>query len=123
MVKMLWVSSGEDFPMGHANVLAQLRTGMARINSYLHRIGAADTDMCVCGQAPETMDQFLFRYTEWNTQHEGMRQVGQTKMGNLSFFVGGKAASDGPKWSPNLPAVRAAIRFGTETRRLDRMKF
>jgi ribonuclease HI len=102
-----------------SNVLAQLRTGMARINSYLHRIGAADTDMCDCGQVPETMEHFLFRCTKWDTQREGMRQVGQTKMGNLSFFVGGKAASDGPKWAPNLQAVRAAIRFALETKRLD----
>jgi hypothetical protein len=40
-------------------------------------------------------------------------------MGNLSFFLGGKAASDGPKWAPNLQAVRAAIRFALETKRLD----
>jgi hypothetical protein len=52
------------------DMLSQLRTGMARINSYLHRIGAAESDMCTCGQ---------------------------TMMGNLSFFLGGKAASDGPK--------------------------
>jgi hypothetical protein len=30
-------------------------------------------------------------------------------MGNLSFFLGGKAASDDPKWAPTLQAVRAAI--------------
>jgi hypothetical protein len=40
-----------------ADMLSQLRTGMARINSYLHRIGAA-----------ETMDHFLFRCTKWDTQ-------------------------------------------------------
>jgi hypothetical protein len=102
-----------------SNVLAQLRTGMARINSYLHRIGAADTDTCDCGQAPETMEHFLFRCTKWDTQREGMRQVAQAKMGNLSYFVGGKAALDGPKWAPNLQAVRAAIRFAMETKRLD----
>lgn len=102
-----------------ANVLTQLRTGMARINSYLHRIGAADTDMCGCGQALETMEHFLFRCTKWGTQRESMQQVAQSKMGNLSFFVGGKAASDGPKWAPNLQAVRAAIRFAMDTKRLD----
>jgi hypothetical protein len=71
-----------------SNVLAQLRTGMARINRYLHNIGAADMDMCDCGQAPETMEHFLFRCTRWDTQRESMRQVAQAKMGNLSFFVG-----------------------------------
>ncbi|KAI5456127.1 hypothetical protein BGZ63DRAFT_96006 [Mariannaea sp. PMI_226] len=29
-----------------ADMLSQLRTGMAGINSYLHRIGAAESDMC-----------------------------------------------------------------------------
>ena len=40
-------------------------------------------------------------------------------MGNVSFFLGGKAAADGPKWAPNLQAVRAAIRFAMDTKRLD----
>jgi hypothetical protein len=31
-----------------ASVLAQLRTGMARLNGYLYRINVADTDQCVC---------------------------------------------------------------------------
>ena len=29
-----------------ASVLAQLRTGMARLNGYLYRINAAETDQC-----------------------------------------------------------------------------
>ncbi|KAM6514322.1 hypothetical protein FALCPG4_18909 [Fusarium falciforme] len=102
-----------------SDMLSQLRTGMARINSYLHKIGAAESDMCDCGQAAETMEHFLFRCTKWDAQREGMRRVGQTRMGNLSFFLGGKAASDGPKWAPNLQAVRAAIRFAMDTKRLD----
>jgi hypothetical protein len=47
-----------------SDVLSQLRTGMARINSYLHEIGAAESDMCDCGQAAETMEHFLFRFTK-----------------------------------------------------------
>jgi hypothetical protein len=62
-----------------SNVLVQLRTGMARINGYLHRIGAADTDICDCGQAPETMEHFLFRCTKRDAQRESMRQVAQSK--------------------------------------------
>ncbi|ENH63563.1 hypothetical protein FOC1_g10000043 [Fusarium oxysporum f. sp. cubense race 1] len=33
-----------------------------------------------------------------------MRQIGQDMIGNLSFFLGGKSASDGTKWRPNLEA-------------------
>jgi hypothetical protein len=48
-----------------------------------------------------------------------MRRVGQTKIGNLSFFLGGKAESDGPQWAPDLQAVRAVIKFAMDTKRLD----
>lgn len=40
-------------------------------------------------------------------------------MGNLSFFLGGKAASDGDKWRPDMKAVRAAVQFALATKRLD----
>jgi ribonuclease HI len=103
-----------------AGVLSQLRTGMARINSYLNKIGAAESDMCECGHAPETMEHFLFRCIRWEIEREAMRQVGQGMMGNLSFFLGGKSASDGPKWAPNLEAVRAAVKFAMATGRLSR---
>jgi ribonuclease HI len=43
-----------------ASVLAQLRTGMARLNGYLYRINVADTGQCACGQARETVEHFLF---------------------------------------------------------------
>jgi hypothetical protein len=40
-------------------------------------------------------------------------------MGNLSYFLGGKAASDGDKWTPDMRAVRATIKFAIATGRLD----
>ncbi|KAI8411171.1 hypothetical protein FOFC_07765, partial [Fusarium oxysporum] len=43
-----------------SDILVQLRMGMARVNRYLHRIGAAETDTCDCGQEEETVDHFLF---------------------------------------------------------------
>jgi hypothetical protein len=101
-----------------ADTLSQLRTGMARINSYLSRIGAVESDLCDCGRATETMEHFLFRCSKWDAQREGMRRIGQSEMGNLSFFLGGKSALDGPRWSPNLQAVRATIKFAMETGRL-----
>jgi hypothetical protein len=47
-----------------------------------------------------------------------MGQAGQGMMGNLSFFLGGKAASDGLQWAPNLEAVRAIVKFAIATGRL-----
>jgi hypothetical protein len=102
-----------------SDILVQLRTGMARVNRYLHRIGAAEADTCGCGQEEETVDHFLFRCPRWDEQREHMRNVDREMMGNLSFFLGGKTAEDGHKWRPNLAAVRAAIKFAKSTGRLD----
>jgi hypothetical protein len=102
-----------------SDILVQLRTGMARVNRYLHRIGAVETDTCDCGQEEETVDHFLFRCPRWDEQREHMRIVDREMMGNLSFFLGGKTAEDGHRWSPNLRAVRAAIKFAISTGRLD----
>jgi hypothetical protein len=51
----------DRLPWKEASVLAQLRTGMARLNRYLYRINIAQTDQCECGQARETVEHFLFR--------------------------------------------------------------
>ncbi|KAK7582830.1 hypothetical protein V3481_012128 [Fusarium oxysporum f. sp. vasinfectum] len=103
-----------------ASVLAQLRTGMARLNSYLYQIRAAPTDECPCGRAKETVEHFLFRCVKWTTQRNEMLPCTEEKRGNLSFHLGGKAISDGQKWTPDMDAVRATIRFAIATGRLER---
>ncbi|THC88429.1 hypothetical protein EYZ11_012122 [Aspergillus tanneri] len=102
-----------------ASVLAQLRTGMARLNGYLYRINAAQTDQCVCGQARETVEHFLFRCRKWTACRAEMLQCTNTHRGNMSFFLGGKSPSDDQNWIPNFEAVRASIRFAIATGRLD----
>ncbi|KAI2928635.1 hypothetical protein CBS147321_10997 [Aspergillus niger] len=102
-----------------ATVLAQLRTGMARLNGYLYRINAAQTDQCACGQARETVEHFLFRCRKWTTQRIALLQCTRTQRGNLSLCLGGKSPSDDQQWTPNLEAVRASIRFAIATGRLD----
>jgi ribonuclease HI len=102
-----------------ASVLAQLRTGMARLNGYLYRINVADTDQCACGQARETVEHFLFRCQKWTAHRTELLQCTNTHRGNISFFLGGKSPSDGQKWTPNLEAVRASIRFAIATGRLE----
>ena len=92
---------------------------MARLNGFLNKIGAEESDMCECGQASETIEHFLFRCTRWTTQREGMVDYARTKMGNLSFFLGGKAASNKGKWQPDVQAVRTTIKFAMATGRLD----
>ncbi|GIZ38771.1 hypothetical protein CKM354_000217300 [Cercospora kikuchii] len=102
-----------------ASVLAQLRTGMSRLNGYLHRIGAAESDLCACTQATETVEHFLFRCRLWDDLRLQMLQHTDTMRGNLSFFLGGKAASDNEKWKPAIDAVLATIQFAMATGRLE----
>ena len=102
-----------------ASVLAQLRTGMARLNAYLSRINVAETDRCACGQARETVEHFLFRCRKWTAHRTELLQCTDTHRGNISFFLGGKSPSDDQNWTPNLEAVRASIRFAIATGRLE----
>ena len=102
-----------------ASVLAQLRTGMARLNDYLHRLGVVPSDQCACGQARETVEHFLFRCRTWTAHRTEMLRCTDTHRGNISFYLGGKSPSDGKDWTPNLEAVRATIRFAMTTGRLD----
>ncbi|KAF5725014.1 reverse transcriptase [Fusarium mundagurra] len=97
-----------------ASVLPQLRTGMARLNGYIYQIRAAPTDECPCGRAKETVEHFLFRCVKWTTRSKEMFQCTNEKRGNLSFHLGGKAASDGQEWKPDMDAVRATIRRAKE---------
>jgi hypothetical protein len=101
-----------------ASILAQLRTGMARLNGYLHRIGAAESDLCACGHAKETVEHFLFRCSQWDQYREILRKQTDTKMGCLSFFLGGKSPSDLEPWKPRLSVVRATIQYAMATGRL-----
>jgi hypothetical protein len=57
-----------------ACILAQLRTGMIRLNSYLFRIGAETSADCTCGRAQETVKHFLFRCTRWTAFRDEMLQ-------------------------------------------------
>jgi hypothetical protein len=101
-----------------AEILAQLRTGMIRLNGYLHQIGAVESDLCPCGNARETVEHFLFRCTKWDTQRRQMLRQTDDKISNLSFFLGGKATSDQEPWSPDTTAVKATIQFTIATDRL-----
>lgn len=102
-----------------AVVLSQLRTGMARLNSYLYRIDAAESDQCACGQSRETVEHFLFRCVRWTAHRTEMLQCTDTHRSNISFYLGGKSPSDDKNWTPNMKAVRATIRFALATGRLD----
>jgi hypothetical protein len=48
-----------------------------------------------------------------------MLEQTDTRRGNLSFYLGGKASSDPDRWVPDLNAVRATVEYAMATRRLD----
>ncbi|KAM3066458.1 hypothetical protein ACMFMG_012228 [Clarireedia jacksonii] len=102
-----------------ASVLAQLRTGIARLNSYLFLIKAAPSDQCACGEVRETVEHFLFRCRRWITHRTEMLQCTEVHRSNISFYLGGKSPSDNKSWTPNIKVVRATIRFAIATGRLD----
>jgi ribonuclease HI len=108
----------DDRPWIERNVLSQMRTGMARLNNSLYRIKAAPSRQCACGHEAETVAHFLFRCARWSTHRTKMFQCTETQRGNISFFLGGKGPTEGAKWTPNLQAVQAAIRFALATGRL-----
>jgi hypothetical protein len=97
-----------------ASVLAQLRTGMARLNGYFHRINAPESDQCACGQTKEAIDHSLVPCAK-----SEMLRCTDNHRSNMSFFLGGKSPSDNNKWSSNMEAVHATIRFAISTGRLD----
>jgi hypothetical protein len=102
-----------------AAVLVQLRTGMARLNGYLHRIQAVPSEICACGRSLETVEHFLFTCTKWREQRKLLLECTTMQRGNLSFYVGGKARSDKDDWKPDMRAIRATVKFALATGRLD----
>ena len=107
-------------PKRSAKILAQLRTGMARLNSYLNTIKATESEKCdYCG-SKETVKHFLFQCSQWRDQREQMLQVANSRWGDLSYFLGGKSSQkDDDKWKPNVAAIKATIRYAINTKRLD----
>ncbi|KAK2769548.1 hypothetical protein CKAH01_15167 [Colletotrichum kahawae] len=48
-----------------------------------------------------------------------MLQQKESRRGDLSYFLGGKSASDPDDWSPCIDVVKETIKFAMITERLD----
>lgn len=113
-----------------ARLLAQLRTGKCRLNGYLARINAVESDQCACGRGPETVRHFLFQCSQWEAMRDKMKRAFPDRFGDLAFWVGGWSSQrqvngqyvDGEKskWKPNLTAVRQGLEFVKATKRLSK---
>ena len=92
---------------------------MARLNGYLHRIGAVESEQCVCGYATETVEHFLLRCQRWDIYRQQMLQRTDLRRGSVPFFLGGKTQLDDDKWTPNIEVVKATISFAIAIGRLE----
>ncbi len=74
-----------------ASVLCQLRSGMCRLNGYLAKIGAVETDICKYGCESESVDHFLFRCPKWLEQLKTLFNLARKahRCSDLSFALGG----------------------------------
>jgi hypothetical protein len=115
----------DDLDRKKASVLVQLRTGNARLNGYLHRIGQSDSDLCACGTERETVPHFLLRCVQWNEQRRALVETAGSGFGNLSYMLGGMPDEvDGAgdtrtrTWKPDIKVVKAVITFAMETKQL-----
>ena len=115
--KMLYDSLDRE----KASILAQLRTGHARLNGYLHRIGETDSKMCECGVEREIVPHSLLRHTPWHEQRPALIEAAGPSLGSLSQMLGGKpgiigdaSEPNGRAWKPDVKIVRAVIAVAME---------
>ncbi|THV83299.1 DUF803-domain-containing protein [Aureobasidium pullulans] len=111
-----------------AAILVQLRTNISRLNTYLSKINAADTDKCECGMT-ETVSHFIFLCPRWRNERQEMKSAHGSRYCDLSYALGGysiheengkKVDGEKDKWQPNVNAVKATIEFAKATGRLQR---
>lgn len=72
-----------------AAVLSQLRTGRARINKYLAKIGAAESELCEHCQQVESIPHLLFTCSKWEHLRADIRAEHGERYGELSYALGG----------------------------------
>ncbi|KAI1783628.1 reverse transcriptase (RNA-dependent DNA polymerase)-domain-containing protein [Ganoderma leucocontextum] len=88
------------------SILAQLRSSHVPLNSYLARIGAVDSPLCLACRTPETAEHFLLTCRRFmRERHEPRTAVG----GTLSLR---STLGNGKAWSAVLDFVAATKRFG-----------
>ena len=106
-----------------SQILCQLRTGICRLNSYLAKIQAVESDQCRCNLGRKTVDHFLFRCPRWSNLRRKLKRLAANRWGDLSYVLGRWAneRKDGllDKWVPSKAVVLATINFAIATGRLE----
>jgi hypothetical protein len=76
-----------------AAILVQLRTNVSRLNTYLSKINAADTDRCKCGMI-ETVLHFLFSCLRWRNERQAMKSAHGRRYWDVSYALGGYSTAE-----------------------------
>jgi hypothetical protein len=99
-----------------------MRSGYCRLNGYLNKINASETDKCKCG-AIETVSHFILECARWTEERAKFKEEIGSRFNELSHLLGGyqDEAKDGKlvKWSPDMNVVRRTIEFVQSTGRLE----
>ena len=82
-----------------AQLIAQLRTGKCRLNSYLYRINAVESNLCELCRVPETVRHFLVECARWTAERAEHLQVATKRWCDVSYILGGwfSGRLDGPR--------------------------
>jgi ribonuclease HI len=96
-----------DLPRRACSIVNQLRSGHVGLNSYLHRIQAVDSPMCLSCGVRETVDHFLFACHRYVNQRIALRRAIKGRLSKPNVL--GKKNS-----------VKALLRYVHETGRFPR---
>ena len=104
-----------------ASILAQARTGHARVNAYLARIKAVEDSKCECGAGAETVGHVLLWCERWNHLRDGFKERAGQRWGDISYLLGGRSSRRHPttrrfidepeKWRPDCKMVWETVQF------------
>ena len=78
------------FTKSEARILAQLRTGMTKLNKFLFKV--TDSEICECGNVKETVKHFLFICNRWTHLRRDMHNQTVEKWADLFFFLEGRSS-------------------------------
>ena len=109
-----------DFPDKKTyNQIAQLRTGYAKLNDYLFKIGVSDTKNCSCGEI-ETVEHYLINCEKYFNEREKMRTnlFYQTGISELTTEILLGINDSDLKKNHELTIISALGDFITQTARL-----
>ena len=119
----------DQWSKGDASILSQLRTGKGRLNHYLARIRATESDACQCGRETETVSHFLSRCPRWEEIRRVLQVYALPRWGDLAYCVGawtdrcdlnGRMVDVGKAgWKPDMKTIRKTIELVRATKRFE----